>query len=99
MKAKELSHKMQRIIAEELPFIGLYYTRYIWAYRTDTLRGLEITDLGYNWPRIEFLTSILPVLPEVAEPIPMVPTLIAVIVAASAALVYISLKSLRAKTQ
>lgn len=90
VRARELSHTMQRIIAEELPFIGLYYTRYIWAYRTDTLRGLEITDLGFNWPRVEFLTSISPVLPEAPpEPIPMVPTLIAVIIAASAAIVYI----------
>jgi peptide/nickel transport system substrate-binding protein len=53
-EAQKLSYEMQRIIAEDLPFIGLYYGKYIWAYNTATLANLEITA-RYDWPRLELV--------------------------------------------
>lgn len=65
-EAMTLAHEMQGLIADELPFIGLYYGEFIWAYRGDTLSGLEITEEGYNWPRLGFVYSVSPaVSPEV----------------------------------
>ncbi len=46
----EIYNEAQRIIAEELPFLSLYYAKHIWAHRTDTFEGWEPMKEGFNWP-------------------------------------------------
>jgi len=58
----------QGIIAEELPFVSLYYARHIWAHRTDTFEGWEPMEKGFNWPMSELLLSLH--LPAVPAPAP-----------------------------
>lgn len=53
-EARLLSYEMQRKIAEDLPFIGLYYGKYIWVYNKNTLANLELTE-RYDWPRLELV--------------------------------------------
>ncbi len=96
-RAKQISYEMQRIIADQLPFIGIYYTEYIWAFRTDTLEGLEILDKGYDWPRLELIYALSPKTKEVKEvepapltiPVELVVMIVVVAVAITAVLVYV----------
>jgi peptide/nickel transport system substrate-binding protein len=57
-KLREIYYEAQRIIAEDLPFLSLYYAKHIWAYRTDTIQGLEPLEKGFNWPMSELITNI-----------------------------------------
>ncbi|MCC6004636.1 MAG: ABC transporter substrate-binding protein [Thermofilum sp.] len=57
-KLREIYYEAQRIIADELPFLSLYYAKHIWAYRTDTIEGLEPLEKGFNWPMSELVTNL-----------------------------------------
>jgi hypothetical protein len=71
-KLHEIYNEAQRIIAEELPFLSIYYAKHIWAHRTDTLEGWEPMKEGFNWPMSNLVCSLhLPavkVTPEVTPP-------------------------------
>ncbi|MEM3658798.1 MAG: ABC transporter substrate-binding protein [Thermoproteota archaeon] len=49
-KLRELYNEAQAIIADELPFLSIYYAKHIWAHRTDTFEGWEPMKEGFNWP-------------------------------------------------
>jgi ABC-type transport system substrate-binding protein len=57
-KLHEIYNKAQQIIAEDLPFLSLYYEKNIWAYRTDTFEGWEPMKDGFNWPMSELVCSL-----------------------------------------
>jgi peptide/nickel transport system substrate-binding protein len=71
-KLHAIYNEAQRIIAEELPFLSIYYAKHIWAHRTDTFEGWEPMKEGFNWPMSNLVCSLhLPavkVAPEVTPP-------------------------------
>lgn len=72
----ELSHgyynEAQAILADNLPFLSLYYSKHIWAYRTDTFEGWEKMRQGYNWPMNELTLNVhLPAVLVTPSPTPV----------------------------
>ena len=67
-------NEAQAILAENLPFLSLYYAKHIWAHRTDTLEGWDMLYEGYTWPMNEVVLNVhLPAVEEAPPPPPPPP--------------------------
>lgn len=72
-RLRELYNEAQRIIAEELPFLSLYYAKHIWVHRTDTFEGWEPMKEGFNWPMSNLVCNLhLPAIKVIPTPGPPV---------------------------
>jgi len=67
----EYYNEAQEILADNLPFLSIYYANHIWAHRADTFEGWDLLFEDYTWPMKEIVLDIhLPEEPEEPEPQP-----------------------------